>query len=142
MLTRYNPFFSTKPISRNFEKNLFDDFEFENSVYPKVNIYEKDFTLIIDFETPGFKKEELKITLEDGIISVEGKKEAGSEENIKILRREIRREISSTSFKRSFILPEEFSFENVTAEYENGILKVKLDKKEKDYPIERTIEIK
>jgi len=138
MLTRYNPFFSTKPISRNFEKSLFDDFEFENSVYPKVNIYEKDFTLIIDFETPGFKKEELKITLEDGIISVEGKKEAASEENIKILRREI----SSTSFKRSFTLPEEFSFENVTAEYENGILKVKLDKKEKDYPIERTIEIK
>ncbi|MCF8266445.1 MAG: Hsp20/alpha crystallin family protein [Ignavibacteriales bacterium] len=138
MLTRYNPFFSTKPISRNFEKSLFDDFEFENSVYPKVNIYEKDFTLIIDFETPGFKKEELKITLEDGIISVEGKKEAASEENIKILRREI----SSTSFKRSFTLPEEFSFENVTAEYENGILKLKLDKKEKDYPIERTIEIK
>ncbi len=111
--------------AKMFGKNWFEK-EFGQGL-PAVNINETTKQFDLEFAAPGFKKEDFKISIDDGILTISAeKKEEKSEENKKFTRREF----SFNSFSRSFTLPESVSMDNVDAKYTNGILKLSIPKKE------------
>ncbi|MBU0474929.1 MAG: Hsp20/alpha crystallin family protein [Bacteroidetes bacterium] len=111
----------------------------ENAFSPKINISEKENQLIINAEIPGVKKENLKITLQDNILTIEGEKKNESEANeIKYLLSER----NYGSFKRSFTLQENIDSDKVKAKFEDGVLSITLSKIEEKAPVEKVIEVK
>jgi HSP20 family protein len=94
---------------------------------PAVNISETPDNYELEFNVPGRKKEDFKITVDKNILTVSfEKKEETKEENKQF----IKREFSSSSFKRSFTLDEKINADAINAKYENGILFLTLPKKE------------
>lgn len=70
---------------------------------------------------PGYKPEEIELTLERGTLTISGKR---SEEKRTEQGRYLRREVFSGSFQRRFVLPAEVTAEDVKATFENGLLTV------------------
>lgn len=99
---------------------------------PALNIVESEDSYGIELAAPGFEKQDFNIHVENNklLISVE-KNEEKPEENIKYTVREF----SASSFKRTFNLPENLIDEDaINANYENGVLKVLLPKREEAKP--------
>jgi HSP20 family protein len=92
-----------------------------------VNISETAEGFQLDVSVPGINKEDIKVNIEKGLltISYDKKEEAKAEGN-----KTIRREFSSRSFKRTFTVADEVNADAIQAKYENGILKLYLPKKE------------
>ncbi len=95
---------------------------------PAVNIKETEDDYAVELAAPGLVKEDFNIELDNDllIISSEKKSENESEEKGKYTRKEF----CYTSFKRSFTLPETADADKIEASYENGMLLIKLPKKE------------
>ena len=132
----------------NFQNTIqqyFNDFSSKESSFntesfsPKIDISEKENQLIIDAEIPGVKKEDLKITLQDNILTIEGEKKNTSNEDE---RKYFRTERSYGSFKKSFNLPEDVDSEKVNAKFNNGVLSIVFNKVKEEAPVERVIEVK
>ena len=117
---------------------LFDDFvttfpsvwsnigKEETFALPPVNIYETLNTYEVELNVPGRKKEDFRISVENGLLTVSyEKKEEPKDEARKV----IRREFGFRSFKRTFHLNEKFDINGITAKYENGMLILNLPKK-------------
>ncbi len=106
---------------------------------PPVNIHENEEAYHLELSAPGLAKEDFKINLEKGLltISFEKKNEAENKEY-----KTHRREFSVTSFKRSFTVDDKVNAEGIQAKYDNGVLKLFLPKKEevKALPKEITIQ--
>jgi HSP20 family protein len=135
-----------KPVRSIFEDVFFNapfsnalDYSFkQNANLPAVNILESEKDFQIEFNAPGFVKENFKIELEKNLLSVSAEHSVEiNEEN----KNYTRREFSFSSFKRSFNLPETVNAEAIDAKYENGILRLMLPKKEEQI-IKTTKEIK
>ncbi len=95
--------------------------------FPPVNIAESASAYQLEVAVPGMEKTDFTIKLDGTLLVISAvKKEEGSNENLK----SIRKEFSYKGFKRSFTLDEKIESENIEAKYENGILKVTLPKKE------------
>jgi HSP20 family protein len=95
--------------------------------FPAVNVKETEKEYKIELAVPGFKKENIDVHLDNDIlhISAESKNEKNEEdENF------TRKEFSYNSFSRSFQLPKSANNEKIDAKYEDGILKIKVNKKE------------
>jgi len=129
---------------QNQIKKYFDDFpsfgvNFENSFAPRIDISEKNDKILVEAEIPGVKKEDLKITLQDNILTIKGekKKEEESKDN-----NYYRCERSYGSFSRSFTLPVEVNTEKVDAKFNDGMLKIELKKVEPKKAQEKLIELK
>jgi len=95
--------------------------------FPPVNIVEKNEGYHLQLSAPGMDKEDFNIKLDGKLLTISAeKKEEKSAENEKM----IRKEFSYRSFKRSFTVDEKIDASNISARYENGILKLDLPKKE------------
>ena len=92
---------------------------------PAVNIIEKDDKFLIELAAPGLRKEDFKINIENGILQIDSESQREVEEEKDNY---TRKEFNYSSFSRSFTLPENASEENIAASYENGVLKLKLQK--------------
>jgi HSP20 family protein len=104
---------------------------------PTVDISETDGEYVIKAELPEVKKEDVKVTLEDGVLTLTGERRQEKEEkNTKYHRVER----SYGSFVRSFSLPDLVDETKVKAEYKDGMLNLHLPKSEKTKP--RAIEVK
>ena len=126
--------------------NFFDNFERthngltnESKGYvPSVNIIENDKDFIIEFAAPGVKKEDFNINLENQVLTVSREvkedKEAKKENYT-------RKEFTYGSFSRSFTLPKSVKFEKIAADYNQGILRITLPKKEEEAKLSREISI-
>jgi HSP20 family protein len=95
---------------------------------PRVDIAEDDKEYVINAELPGIKKEDVKISVENGALSISGERKTEKEEKGKKYHRV---EQTYGTFMRTFTLPEGSSGEKVSAEFRDGILKVHLPKDEK-----------
>lgn len=97
-----------------------------NNQFPAVNIHETPEAYHLELNAPGRSKEDFKLTVEKGLLTVsyEKKEETKSEEY-----KTIRREFSYKSFKRSFNLDDKIDADAVQAKYDNGVLKLLLPKK-------------
>jgi HSP20 family protein len=92
-----------------------------------VNIHETKEGYHVELNAPGRNKEDFKVNLENGLltISFEKKEEAENKEY-----KTIRKEFSYKSFKRSFTIDEKINVSGIQAKYENGVLKLYLPKKD------------
>jgi len=98
---------------------------------PLVDISEDAKEYLIKAELPEVKKEDVKITMEDGTLTIRGDRKFEKEENGKKYHRVER---AYGSFGRSFSLPDDASPAKVTADFKDGVLKVHLAKNEKSRP--------
>lgn len=94
---------------------------------PAVNIIEENDGFRIEVAAAGLSKEDFKIDLEDDVLTVSAEKEQDGKD---AQGKYTRREFNYTSFKRSFRLDETIDQERVAAEHTDGILKIRLSKRE------------
>ncbi len=94
---------------------------------------EKEY--LIKAELPEMKKEDVKVTMEDGALRITGERKFEKEENGKKYHRVER---AYGTFERTFVLPEGTTPDKLTADYKDGVLKVHLPKTEvaKPKPVE------
>ena len=111
--------------------------ETSTAFVPRVDVVENENNISLTFELPGMKKEDIKVTLNDDILTVSGERKFSSEEKDS---RFVTREIRSGSFSRSFTLPDTVNHDGIKADYNDGLLEIKLAKLEEVKPKE--IEVK
>ena len=104
---------------------------------PSVDISETDGEYQIKAEIPDVKKEDVKVTLEDGVLTIQGERKHEKEEKGK---RYHRIERSYGSFIRTFSLPDVIDEDKVKAEFKEGVLNLSLPKSEKAKP--KAIDVK
>lgn len=104
---------------------------------PPVDITEDEKEYLVKAELPELKKEDVKVTVENGELTISGERKFEKEEKN---RKYHRIERSYGSFVRSFTLPEGVSGEKVSAEFKDGMLTVHLPKDEKARP--KAVEVK
>lgn len=109
--------------------DIFDNVFFEtDSLLPAMNVKEHDKDFEIEFAAPGFNKKDFEVSIEEDVLHVCGEKEAEEEQKEEDFSR---KEFSYKSFKRSMMLPTSVDLDqDIKASYKNGILNVKLLKKE------------
>jgi HSP20 family protein len=104
---------------------------------PTVDISETDGEYLIKAELPEVKKEDVKVTVEDGVLTIQGERRQEKEEKGKKFHRVER---SYGSFVRSFSLPESVDESGVKADYKDGVLSLHLPKSGKVKP--KSIDVK
>jgi HSP20 family protein len=98
---------------------------------PSADISETDTAYLIKAEIPGVKKEDVKVTIQDGMLTIQGERKMEKEEKDKKFHRIER---SYGSFMRSFRLPDDADESAVKAEFKDGMLDVTLSKSAKAKP--------
>ena len=119
----FDEFFNDSYLPGFFEHNSKSNGPFS----PAVNVEETDKEYRIEVAAPGLEKDDLNVSVDDGVLTIKAEKKAENEENKETY---IRREFSFTSFSRSFTLPEEIEVEKISAKHKNGVLNVSLPKTE------------
>ncbi len=104
---------------------------------PQVDITEDDKEYLIKADLPEMKKDEIKVNVENGVLSVSGERKTEKEEKNKKFHRIER---SYGTFLRSFALPEDADGTKVAAEFKEGVLRVHLPKNPVAKP--KAIEVK
>ena len=104
---------------------------------PRVDISETDNEFVIKAEIPEVKKEDVKVTVDNGVITIKGERKQEKEEKGKKLHRVER---YYGSFTRSFTLPENVDESKIKAGFKEGMLNLQIPKTEKAKP--KAIEIK
>ncbi len=106
----------------------------------KTDVHENETDYEMDMDLPGFKKDQIKINLENGYLTISAAKEHDSEK--KKHGKVIRQERYEGSMQRSFYVGDGVKVEDVKARFEDGVLKLCIPKKElKELPSNTTIAI-
>lgn len=98
---------------------------------PLVDIVEDEKEYLIKAELPELKKEDVKVTVQDDVLTLSGERKYEKEEKGKKYHRVER---AYGSFERSFTLPDDADGAKVSAEFKDGVLKIHLPKSEKAKP--------
>ncbi|MGB5179224.1 MAG: Hsp20/alpha crystallin family protein [Gammaproteobacteria bacterium] len=103
----------------------------EHDWTPAVDIQEDDNRYVLTADIPGVNRNDVEITLEEGVLTVKGerKSETGVEEEAYR-----RRERIHGTFLRQFNLPDTVDTANISAKAEDGVLKIAIPKQEKPEP--------
>ena len=106
---------------------------------PAVDVVENDGSFVLRAELPGVNKDEVKITVQNDILTIKGEKKSETEtkEN-----QYSRIERSYGSFQRSFTLPHTVKSDKIEASYENGILTVTVPKADEVKPKQIEVRVK
>ena len=123
------------PLNLERMDSFFDDFwnnsflisPFHSKSEVSIDAYEENNQFIINADLPGIKVEDVNIELKDSSLSISG--ERNNEQESKG-RNYYRKERSYSSFQRSFILPDNIDENSIKASYNNGVLKITINKKE------------
>ena len=129
MFRQYSPFFA-RALRRSGEGAEWS---------PVADITETEKEYLIKAELPEVKKEDVKITLDNGVITIAGERRQEKEEKDA---NEIRVESFYGTFSRSFSLPENIDAKAIAAEAKDGVLKVRIPKTKAAAPKKIAIEIK
>jgi len=133
MHERMSRAFGLAPMRGNGGKELMSVSEWA----PLVDITEDDKEYLIKAELPEVKKEDVKVNVENGVLTITGERKYEHEEKTK---KQHRIERSYGRFERSFVLPDEADGAKVSAEFKDGVLKVHLPKSPSARP--KSVEIK
>ena len=136
------------PFDKVFDKMLETNFPevidqvgvtpYSNSAYPKVNVYEYDDKVGIVAEIPGLSKKQIKVDVEDNILTISGDKHSvWDDAKAKVLRRELKQ----SSFKRSFTLGELLNGDDISANFKDGVLSIEIPKSVPEKPKKHSINI-
>ncbi|MFZ1688495.1 MAG: Hsp20/alpha crystallin family protein [Flavobacteriales bacterium] len=108
-----------------FPSRAFNTPFFRTANLPAVNIKDNTKSFDLELAVPGYKKDELKVNVEGGVLTISSEKHKESEEEKNGY---TRREFSYRSFERSFALPENADGDNVKANFMDGVLKLSIPK--------------
>ena len=146
-VTRWDPFkelnemenrlatmFGRAPVRKNGEK---DEAMTVAEWAPLVDITEDEKEYLIKAQLPEVKKDDMKVSVQDGILTIAGERRSEKEEKNKKFHRV---EWAYGSFSRSFTLPEDADADKVAGDFKDGVLKVHVPKSEKAKP--KKIEVK
>ena len=135
-------------------ENLFDDFmnDFRLPAFPdvdkelygkhaknlmKTDVKETEKGYEVDMDLPGFKKDEIQMELNDGVLTISAAKGLDKDEEDK-KGNYIRKERYAGSMSRSFYVGEGVTQEDIHAKYEHGVLKLSIPKKEEQKKVEKS----
>ena len=137
LLTKFDPFKQLKEIEKNLYTQVGNN-EGVTAFVPTVNTREGEFAYHVDVDLPGVKKEDIKVDLNKGVLTISGerktKEDVKQEDYYKI-------ETYFGKFSRSFTLPDNVDIENIEAKSDNGVLEIVIPKL-KDDVSKKSIEIK
>jgi HSP20 family protein len=136
-LTKWNPLLADLAETRNRFNRLFGDNDFWNTLgpttggewAPAADIIENDHNLIVKAELPGIEAKDVRVTVENNVLTLKGERHTEKEvkkENYH------RMERAFGSFYRAFVLPAFVDGENIRAEFKNGLLTITIPKREND----------
>lgn len=92
---------------------------------PAANIIENENSFKLSLAVPGLDKDDIKIDLEDNLLTISSEKEV-EKENVNFSRKEF----GYHSFSRSFTLPKTVKIDSIEADYKNGLLNITIPKME------------
>ena len=119
-------------LFRNFDRLFEDAFTALNACdtrpRPEIFHYTRDEDYVLRVELPGFRKEDVQLSVEKDILTVKAEAEDAAS-------------VPQANFERSFTLPDDVEQERITANFKDGILTLTLPKTEPTEPKVRTIEI-
>jgi len=129
-----------REVGRVFD-SLFTDIDGDGNIVtqwiPRADVSERGDAYVIKAELPGVSKDDVKITLDENVLTVKGEKKQEKEEKDRNYHRVER---SYGSFERSFRLPTSVKSDKIDAMYKDGVLTITLPKAEEAKPKE--IEVK
>ena len=138
VLTRWDPFreFSTLQdrMNRLFHDSFGDSREealTTTAFAPPVDVYEDEHNVTLKIEVPGIDEKDIDVRIENNTLTVHGERKFEKDEKEENYRR-VERQYGS--FTRTFTLPNTVETENVSANYDKGVLKIKLAKKAEAKP--------
>jgi HSP20 family protein len=139
LLTHWEPFREFSPmqdrmnrINRLFRESYSpEDALTTTSFAPPVDIYEDEHNITLKLEVPGIDEEDIDVSIENNTLTVHGERKIEKEEKEENFRR-IERQYGS--FTRSFTLPNTVDAGQVNANYDKGLLKIRLAKKAEAKP--------
>jgi len=105
---------------------------------PRIDIKEEDSQYTITADIPGVDPKEIKVTMEDGLLSIKGERKSEKEEKKKNYHR---KECVMGLFERSFRMPDTADSSKITAKGKNGVLTVHIAKKAASKPKTIAIQI-
>ena len=123
----FTPFYYDDKDEKKAEKKLYGH-RAQNLLRTDIKETKEGYELVID--VPGFKKDEVKVALKDGYLTVSAAKGLDEEEDDKKTGRYIRRERYSGACERSFYVGEDVKQEDIKAHFEHGMLTLFVPKKE------------
>ena len=139
-LIRWEPLREFDSLLRQFSPGLRRPFfDQEERWMPTANISETDKEYLIKAELPEVKKEDVRITLQDDVITISGERKHEKEQKDES---EIRVESYYGTFSRSFALPGNVDTKNIRAESKDGVLRISIPKTEVAAKKPVTIEVK
>jgi len=146
LLTRYNPALDLWADHRHMLDRFFEEFfgefverrgEGPTVKVPAIDVSETDSEYLVRAEMPGLSQDNIEVSLDNGVLTISGKRETENrEENEKVHR--IERTYSA--FERRIAVPRTVDPDRVSATYKDGVLEVRLPKTEESKP--RRIEVK
>ena len=155
LLTRWEPFRELQDridrMNRLFRESYRPEAPEEaltsTSFAPPVDIYEDEHNITLKMEVPGIDEKDIDVRIENNTLTVRGERKFEKEEKEENFRR-VERQYGS--FTRSFTLPSSVETENIQANYDKGVLEIRLAKKAEAKPKqikvkvggERTLEAK
>jgi HSP20 family protein len=145
-IQRWDPFTGLTTMHSQLD-DIFDDFFGSNAGrFPSamssaaMDVYtEDDKQLVTELQAPGFTKDDVSVSVHDGVLEIKGEKHDKEEEGKASKRNYMLRE-SHASFYRRIALPRHADAENVAASFEDGVLKVTVPFKELPQPKKIAIE--
>lgn len=124
-----------------FFKDFFDAAPKPSKSVPAVNVKENEKEFQVELAAPGLKKEDFNISVEKNVLTISSeskKEETTTDENLKFTRKEF----NYSSFSRSFTLDEQHvDVDNISANYESGVLQLTIPKKTEPEKTKKSITI-
>lgn len=135
MMNRYNRVLGlTRPTSEREGKDLFSRSDWA----PAVDIKETPEAFMVEAELPGMSKDDVKVTVHDGVLTIQGERRHEEETQDK---KHHRIERIYGSFLRRFTLPDNVNENNVKAAFKDGVLSLTLQKAEPKEPKAIEVEV-
>ena len=113
--------FHNQPSMNNVLSGIFNNPDSSTSSI-RANIYGNENTFVIELAAPGYSKEDFSINIEEQLLTISAQEKEHEMGDEKFLRREF----AIQGVNKSFKVPKTVDIENISAEYTNGILSVKL----------------
>lgn len=127
-VVKWSPMFPNR-MFRDFD-DMFEDFAgpmMQDGFAPAVDVYEEGNNVIVEAPLPGIEAEDVEISIENDVLSIQGKSEKKTEVDDKNY---YRKEVRYGSFHRAIALPYSVDGDKAEAKYDNGVLKVSVPKAE------------
>jgi len=140
-IVRFSPRTDLDRMQREFDRmfgnffptrSLVNDYPDQSGSWaPRLDVVETDDAFLFEFDIPGIAKDDISINLHDGVLSVSGERESRElKENDDV----VRVERFTGHFYRSFSVPTAIDDSKIEANYENGVLSLRLPKAEESKP--------